>query len=154
MSIAPAVDWDWRDFDALAPHQLYAVLRLRSEVFVLEQSCLFQDMDGHDAAARHLMGRRDDRLAAYARCLPPGVTFAEASIGRIVTDPSERGSGLGHELVRRAIGLVEQSWGRQPIRIGAQAHLARFYAAHGFQDLGRPYVEDGIDHLEMLRPAT
>lgn len=154
MSDVSALDWNWRDFDALAARQLYAVLRLRSEVFVLEQHCLFQDMDGHDAAARHLMGQRGDRLAAYARCLPPGVTFAEASIGRIVTDPSERGSGIGHELVRRAIALVEQSWGRQAIRIGAQAHLARFYAAHGFRDLGRPYVEDGIDHLEMLRPAT
>ena len=151
---ASPIAWRESAFDALTPAVLYALLRLRSEVFVLEQRCLFQDMDGHDAAAWHLCGWRGEALVAYARCLPAGVTFAEASIGRIVTAPSARGGGSGHALVQRAIDVLEARWGCRPIRIGAQAHLQAFYAAHGFVDVGRPYVEDGIDHLEMLRPSA
>ena len=150
------VVWAWLSFDALNVQQLYAVLQLRSEVFVVEQNCLFQDMDGLDSQAMHLLGWQGDgkeaTLVAYARCFPAGVTFAEASIGRVVTCRATRGQGIGDWLILTALDLVQQLWGPQPVRIGAQAHLKHFYARHGFADVGLPYVEDGIDHLEMVRP--
>ena len=150
MSGIAALVWSDCSLDAMAPLDVYAMLQLRSQVFVVEQNCVFLDPDGFDAQAAHLMGHADGKLLAYARCFPPGVGFAEASIGRIVTGEAGRGSGAGHELVRRAKALVLRRWGGQPIRIGAQARLQRFYEGHGFADVGRPYVEDGIAHLEML----
>ena len=156
----PAFEIDWRfiAFDALTTSDLYAVLQLRSEVFVVEQACVFQDLDGADAQAMHLLGRvaaagASNQLVAYARCLPAGVKYAEASIGRVVTHASVRDTGTGHQLLHQAIAFSQQQWGGQAIRIGAQAHLAPFYQQHAFTDAGRPYVEDGIDHLEMLRAA-
>ena len=142
--------WQLAAFDALQPRTLYELLRLRSEVFVVEQSCVFQDVDGLDPQALHLLGWHGAELVAYARCFPAGVSFAEASIGRVVTRGSARGAGWGHLLIDEALRVVHLHWGRQPIRIGAQAHLKNFYASHGFVDVGRPYVEDGIDHLEMV----
>lgn len=147
---AAELHWESARFEALAPRSLYAVLQLRSEVFVIEQQCLFQDLDGADAKAMHLMGWQGDRLQAYARCFGPGVMFQEASIGRIATRAAVRAGGLGHRLVEHAMALVAMAWGRQPIRIGAQARLRRFYQGHGFEAVGVPYVEDGIDHIEML----
>jgi ElaA protein len=142
--------WRAHTFDELSPQELYALLQLRSEVFVVEQNCLFLDLDGADSQAVHLLGWRGGRLDAYARCFAPGVVFPEASIGRIATRMSARGGGLGHQLVYAALALVAARWGRQPIRIGAQARLKHFYEGHGFVDLDKPYVEDGIDHLEMV----
>ena len=142
--------WTLCTFDALTVPALYALLQLRSEVFVVEQNCVFQDMDGADPRAMHLLGHQDGQLVAYARCFAAGIKFAEASIGRVVTRRSARGRGLGHLLVQQAVSSVGVLWGPQPIRIGAQAHLLGFYARHGFMNVGQPYVEDGIDHLEML----
>lgn len=150
MTAAQPVSWSDCALEAMAPLTLYAMLQLRSQVFVVEQNCIFLDPDGLDAQAVHLLGHVHGRLQAYARCFPPGVAFAEASIGRIVTDPATRGSGSGHELVRQAKALVQRRWGEQAIRIGAQARLRRFYESHGFVDDGKPYIEDGIPHLEML----
>lgn len=150
---ASAITWQFLSFDALSKHQLYELLQLRSEVFVVEQACLFQDMDGADTAAMHLLGTVNGQLAAYARCFDAGKTFAEASIGRVITRSSLRGSGAGHLLIDEALRRVAQQWGAQPVRIGAQAHLANFYGQHGFVDTGAPYIEDGIAHIEMLRPA-
>jgi ElaA protein len=141
-------------FDDLRVNVLYEMLRLRSEVFVVEQQCVFQDIDGADRQAMHLMGVQHGELQAYARCFGPGVKFAEASIGRVLTRQSARGTGLGHALIEQAISAVSQVWGPQAIRIGAQMQLAGFYAKHGFADVGKTYMEDGIPHLEMLRPAT
>lgn len=146
--------WRLMAFEDLRVHELYEVLRLRSQVFVLEQHCLFEEMDGDDRKAMHVLGVRHGELLAYARCFGPGVKFPEATIGRVLTRASVRGQGLGHELMEQAITAVSQVWGPQPIRIGAQAHLAAFYAAHGFHDEGKPYVEDGVDHLEMLMPDS
>jgi len=151
MSQAPALDWQWLPFDALTTRQLHDLLHLRSAVFVVEQACAFQDIDGTDLQALHLLGTRAGHLLAYARCFAPGIKFAEASIGRVVTDPAQRGTGLGHALIRRALQAVADQWGEQPVRIGAQARLSAFYAGHGFVDVNRPYVEDGIDHIEMVR---
>jgi len=145
--------WRLLAFDDLRVFELYEVLRLRSEVFVLEQQCLFQDMDGFDAKAMHLLGVRHGELQAYARCFAAGIKFAEASFGRVLTRQSVRGTGLGHQLIEQSVTAISQLWGPQAIRIGAQTQLAGFYARHGFEDTGKPYMEDGIEHLEMLRPA-
>ncbi len=164
-STAPAsITWQQRAFDALSVQQLYAVLQLRSEVFVMEQNCPFQDMDGADAQAMHVLGWADaghadaarvdgqSNLVAYARCFPAGIKFAEASIGRVITRANLRGTGAGQVLMQQAIHCVEQQWGVQPIRIGAQAHLEKFYGRLGFVTTSQPYIEDGILHIEMLRP--
>ena len=149
----PGLVWAFKSFDTLTKAELYAVLQLRSEVFVVEQACVFQDLDGSDDRAMHLLGLQGDQLVAYARCFSAGVKFAEASIGRVVAQGRVRGTGIGHTLMREAIMRSQQHWGAQPIRIGAQTRLNNFYAQHGFVDTGKPYVEDGIDHLEMLRPG-
>lgn len=150
MSHDRVVRWTLSTFDDLKVRALYALLQLRGEVFVVEQSCVFQELDGSDFVAMHLQGSVDDELVAYARCFEPGVKYVEASIGRIVTRASHRGNGLGHALVERALATINELWGPQAIRIGAQARLATFYESHGFCDAGVPYIEDGIDHLEML----
>ena len=144
--------WHFKSFDALTKAELYAVLQLRAEVFVVEQACAFQDLDGSDNRAMHLLGQQGDELLAYARCFAAGVKFAEASIGRVVVHAGARGRGIGHVLMREAVARLQQHWGAQPVRLGAQARLKNFYTQHGFVDTNAPYVEDGIDHLEMLRP--
>jgi ElaA protein len=149
------VQWRCLPFGALLPHTLYALLRLRAEVFVVEQACAFQDLDGADAECLHLLGETrgsaGPQLLAYARLVPPGLKYAEASIGRVVTAPSTRGSGLGHALARESVRMLLRLWGEQPIRIGAQAHLQAFYRQHGFEPDGTLYIEDGIDHIPMVR---
>nr|WP_295771567.1 GNAT family N-acetyltransferase [Rhodoferax sp.] len=157
---APTLDWKLATLDALTVPGLYAMLQLRTEVFVVEQNCIFQDMDGADDQAVHLLGSQcvpgqGDELVAYARLFPAGIKFAEASIGRVITRAKARGTGLGHVLIQRAMSSVHTLWGeQQPIRIGAQARLKAFYGQHGFVDVGVPYIEDGIDHLEMVWQAT
>jgi len=146
------IAWRFVPFDALAAGELYELLQLRAEVFVVEQACAFQDMDGSDKHAIHVLGTADGELVAYARCFPAGVKFSEASIGRVITRETVRGSGAGHELMRQSIACIGQHWGRHPIRIGAQARLEKFYLQHGFLIAGQPYIEDGIPHVEMLRP--
>ena len=153
---APALDWKLATLDTLTVSELYAMLQLRTEVFVVEQNCIFQDMDGADDQAVHLLGSHNvpghgDQLVAYARLFPAGIKFAEASIGRVITRTSVRGTGLGHVLIQRAISSVHTLWGEQQrIRIGAQARLKAYYSHHGFVDVDVPYIEDGIDHLEMV----
>ena len=157
-----ALDWQCLPFDRLNVHSLYGILQLRSEVFVVEQACVFQDMDGADAACYHLLGTdaadsadpmSPRPLLAYARLVPAGLKYTEASIGRVVTSPAERGRALGHALMAQACQQLVSLWGPQPIRIGAQAHLQAFYGQHGFVTDSPPYLEDGIPHVEMLRPA-
>ena len=145
--------WRLLSFEDLRVSELYEVLRLRSEVFVVEQQCVFQDIDGFDNQAMHLLGVQHGELQAYARCFAAGVTFPEASVGRVLTRASARGAGLGHVLMAQAISAISQVWGPQAIRIGAQLQLADFYAKHGFVSAGKTYMEDGIPHLEMLREA-
>ena len=147
------VTWRFVPFDALTNTELYDVLQLRTEVFVMEQAGTYQDMDGADPAAVHVLGTFGGQLVAYARCFPAGVKFAEASIGRVITRQILRGHGIGHELMRQAIACVFAQWGAQPLRIGAQARLEKFYVQHGFATAGEPYIEDGIPHVEMLRPV-
>lgn len=150
----PRIQWTCKDFHALSPAELYDILQLRNEVFVVEQQCIFQDADGKDIQAWHLMGRDEsNRLVAYTRLLDKGIAYPEyASIGRVVTSPTMRKFGLGKQLMEKSIQQLYQIFGVQPIKIGAQAYLYQFYTALGFQDLNKPYMEDGIPHLEMLRP--
>jgi ElaA protein len=149
------LQWQLFPFLALSGAQMYEVMQLRSDVFVVEQNCAFPDMDGRDAQSMHLLGTQimdgTPLLVAYARCLPQGLSFAEVSVGRVVTRPNARGQGLGHLLIQQAIAACATTWGAQPIRIGAQERLKDFYQQHGFVDMGLPYSEDGIAHLEMLR---
>ena len=151
--IRTEMTWTFDAFDRLPLRTLYEVLQLRSEVFVVEQACVFQDLDGTDDQAMHLLGSANGQLVAYARCFPAGVKYAEASIGRVVTRSSARASGMGHLLMQRAIDAIHSHWGSPPIRIGAQARLEKFYNRHGFAKAGPVYDEDGIDHIEMVRPA-
>ena len=150
------IQWRCLPFAALSADTLYRLLRLRSEEVVVEQNCVFLDMDGLDAQCLHVLGEVVDEngtphLHASTRLVPPGVAFAEASIGRVVTAPAARGGGIGHALMNESVRLLEKLWGPQPIRIGAQAHLESFYNRHGFVSDNKPYIEDGIPHIEMLR---
>ena len=142
--------WTCKPFDHLTPAELYAILQLRNEVFVVEQDCVFHDADDKDQAAWHLMGFNDKKLVAYTRILPPGVAFTEASIGRVVTSPSVRRSGVGRELMQQSIARLQELFGTVPIRMNAQRYLERFYGSFGFVQDGEPHLEDGIEHIEMV----
>jgi ElaA protein len=150
------IEWQWNSFADLTVAQLYEMLALRQQVFVLEQTCLYPDIDGLDPGAHHLLGWRTENgrreLAASLRCLAPGAKYAEMSLGRVVTSPAARGTGLGRELVAQGIVCARQLHPGHAIRIGAQAHLERFYAVFGFVTVSAPYDEDGIMHVDMLLP--
>lgn len=139
-------------FADLSPYELYEAMHLRQAVFCVEQNCIYNDADGKDLKGFHLMGYVDNDLAAYARLLPKGVSYEEASIGRVITSIKYRGKGLGKELMEVSIEKAEALYGKGPIRIGAQAYLKKFYEEFGFVDQDEPYLEDGIPHLIMLRP--
>ncbi|CAH0219800.1 Acetyltransferase SACOL1063 [Massilia sp. Bi118] len=151
------ITWQWNGFNALTVAQLYAMLALRQEVFVLEQTCLYPDIDGLDPGAQHLLGWREvdgkAELVAHLRCLAPGAKYEEMSIGRVVTSPAARGSGLGRELVAQGVALAQQLHPGHAIRIGAQAHLEAFYNSFGFVTVSEPYDEDGILHIDMVLAA-
>ena len=153
---APEVRWRCCAFDALAVAELDAIYRARQQVFVIEQGCAYLDADGADPQCWHLAAW-SAALAeplAYARIVAPGVKYPEVSIGRVITSSAARGTGLGRELVRRAVAEAEALFPGTGIRISAQAHLQRFYGAFGFVAVGDEYMEDGIPHIEMLRPAA
>jgi ElaA protein len=145
------ITWTVKKFDELSLQELYAILQLRSEVFVVEQNCVFQDMDNKDQSSYHLMGCENNKLIAYTRLIPPGITYPFSSIGRVVTSSSARGSGIGKMLMEKSIQELEQLFGRQPVKIGAQLYLREFYHSFGFKQAGDIYIEDGIDHIEMIR---
>jgi ElaA protein len=144
-------DWLIKNFGDLLPGELYAVLQLRNEVFVVEQNCVFQDADDKDQASHHLMAWQEGKLVAYTRLLPPGLGYEQASIGRVVTSPAVRRSGIGKELMERSIRAVEELFGKGPIKIGAQLYLQQFYQSFGFIRVSEVYLEDGIQHIYMMR---
>jgi ElaA protein len=147
-----APDWTWSRFGGLGVDNLYDALALRCRVFVLEQGP-YLDPDGLDRQAWHLLGRDGQGvLQAYLRVVDPGVKYAEPSIGRVITSPESRGTGLGRRLVAEGVARCAAAWPGQGIRISAQSHLERFYAAFGFARTGADYLEDDIPHCEMLRP--
>ena len=146
--------WQTLEFHALGVEQLYEVLRLRARIFVVEQECAYLDIDDLDQQAFHMLCHRGDSLVAYQRCLPPGVSFAESSIGRIVVDPALRGQAMGRDLVQRGIDFNRQRWPGSDIVINAQAHLEPFYASLGFVGEGETHWEDGILHRHMRCSAS
>ena len=150
------IAWRLARFEELSVRELHDIYQARVEVFVVEQKCPFQDVDGADPACWHLMGREEGRgqLVAYCRLVPPGTKFAEPSIGRVITVGSARRTGCGRELMRLAVAHAERLWPGRALRIGAQRYLERFYGSFGFETVGEPYDEDGIMHVEMLRPAS
>lgn len=144
--------WELKEFDALSTTELYAIFNLRIEVFVVEQNCPYQDADGKDLKGFHLMGYSDaNELIAYARLLPQNVSYAEVSIGRVVTSPKARGTGAGKALMGRALEEISNLFGNVPVRIGAQEYLKAFYEGFGFVMEGDVYMEDGIPHIIMIR---
>ncbi len=146
------LDWAIGHFNDLTLNQLYAILVLRQEVFVIEQDCPYLDADGKDQNSHHMMGFDDKGvLAAYSRICDPGVSYQEPAIGRIVTAYSFRGKGLGKELMIRSIQETENLYGSVSIRISAQKYLVDFYASFQFKIVGDEYMEDGIPHVEMIR---
>jgi ElaA protein len=154
-SAKPSVEWQWKRFADLSSAELYAMLAARAAVFVVEQRCAFQDADGFDAFAWHLMGwtgSNDDRtLCAYLRLIEPGRKYRDPSIGRVLTTASYRGLGLGREAMREGLERATALYPQFPVRIAAQQRLERFYAEMGFRVASAPYEEDGILHVDMVR---
>ena len=158
--VAENVDWFWRTFDELSNVQVYGILALRQQVFVLEQECLYLDVDGRDAEALHLFGcvgedsleeDRANNIVAYARLLPPNTRYAEPSIGRVLVVESARGGGLGKGLIVRCLEKCKKAYADYPVKVSAQVYLARFYQSFGFEVVGEPYDDGGIPHVGMVR---
>jgi len=143
--------WILKPFEELTPKELYKILQLRNEVFIVEQNCPYQDLDNKDLKAFHLMGMRDHQLIAYSRLLAPGISYSESSIGRVVSSPAARKSGMGKRLMAESILQVRNLFQTDTIRIGAQLYLKKFYESFGFIQEGDPYIEDQIPHIIMLR---
>lgn len=148
-------EWQRSAFNELSGDDLYRVLQQRQDVFILEQTCFYQDFDGLDQGAHHLLGwhtvdgKRE--LGAYLRILAPGAKYTEMSLGRVLTSKAARGSGIGRELLEQGIAYAEALYPGHRIRIGAQRYLEKFYTSFGFVTFSEPYDEDGIIHVDMLR---
>lgn len=140
-----------RTFEELSLHELYKLLQLRSEVFVVEQDCVYQDIDGLDEKALHLLGFENDKLVAYTRIFPPGVYFKEAAIGRVVVKADTRKNKYGHEILKASIQTVLERFHCREIKLSAQTYLTKFYESHGFKVVGEKYLEDGIPHIAMIK---
>ncbi len=141
----------YKCFDELSPKELYAAIRLRNEVFVVEQNCVYQDADNKDPACYHLFIWDKEILVAYTRLLPPGLAYPEMSIGRVVSSPVYRRTGAGKLLINESINACYQLFGTGPIHIGAQLYLQQFYESFGFVSTSSVYLEDDIEHIEMIR---
>ncbi len=144
------MNWTHKHFDQLSLSELYQLLQLRAEVFVVEQNCPFNDLDGKDQHCYHLMCHQHDQLLAYTRIVPAGISYQEVSIGRVLTSPLARKNGLGKELMRRSIDLCYGKYGKQNIKIGAQLYLKNFYESLGFEQTSEIYLEDNIEHILMI----
>ena len=140
-----------KKFDTLSLEELYRILQLRSEVFVVEQDCVYQDLDFKDQKALHIFGKKDNIIVAYTRVFKPGDYFKEASIGRVVVAVKERKYGYGHDLIKASINAVISNFNTSEITISAQVYLKKFYESHEFVQVGEGYLEDGIPHIEMIK---
>ena len=144
------IHWTYKNYTDLTTDELYQILSLRSKVFVVEQNCVYQDLDNKDQESWHLLGYINDTLVAYVRLLPPGLSYAEASIGRVITHPDYRQKGYGIALMQLAIEKANIQFSTQKLKISAQCYLINFYESFGFKILGVEYLEDGIPHIEMI----
>lgn len=143
------MSWELKKFNDLTNKEMHDLFRLRVDIFVVEQKCPYPEIDGKDPKSLHLMYKENNEIVAYARLLPPGVSYDEASIGRVVIAKSQRGSGLGYKLLEQAVKTAQAEY-NQPIKIGAQAHLEKYYASIGFVKVSDVYLEDDIPHIDML----
>ena len=146
-----SISWKTKTFDELSTQELYQILRLRSEVFVVEQNCVYQDIDNKDQKALHLFGIVEGEIIAYSRLFKPGDYFKEASIGRVVVAEKERHLKYGNELMNASIKAIESSFQVNKIKLSAQKYLENFYSNLGFKTIGEPYLEDGIPHIAMVK---
>ena len=144
------MSWELKKFNELTNKELHDIFRLRIDIFVVEQNCPYPEIDGKDTKSLHLMYKENSEIVAYSRILPPGVSYNEASIGRVIVSNSHRGIGLGYELIEQAIKASITNYSG-PIKISAQAHLEKFYACAGFMKISDVYLEDNIPHIDMLR---
>ncbi|MEN8788490.1 MAG: GNAT family N-acetyltransferase [Flavobacteriaceae bacterium] len=140
-----------KTFDQLTKTELYDLLSLRAEVFIVEQECAYQDLDGKDMQALHILGKNGEELLAYARVFEPGYYFEEASIGRIVVSPGHRTEGLGKIIVLEAEKAITRYYGNGPVKLSAQSYLRKFYTDLGYRSIGEEYLEDGIPHIAMIK---
>ncbi len=140
-----------KTFEDLSLNELYEVLALRSEVFVVEQDCVYQDIDGKDQKALHILGYKDGKLVAYTRCFNKGLYFEEASIGRVLVKEDQRKYGYGHRIFEASIKEVKSRFKAEKIKISAQKYLTKFYESHSFKQIGEGYLEDGIPHIGMIK---
>ena len=142
--------FEFKHFSELTTNELYDILQLRSEIFVVEQDCIYNDLDGHDKDAIHLFLKKDSEIIAYSRLLKPGSRFSDYSIGRVVVKQSERGTGLGIQMMEEAKRFILTQWKAEKIKISAQKYLRKFYEDLGFEVISEEYLEDGIPHFGML----
>lgn len=140
-----------KNFNELSLKELYSILQLRSEVFVVEQDCVYQDIDGKDDFALHILGMKGDKLVAYTRCFKPGDYFEAAAIGRVIVKEGYRKLSYGHEILRASIREIEERYNTTTIKLSAQQYLTAFYESHGFIQTGEGYLEDGIPHIAMIK---
>ncbi len=145
------MNWQQKTFNELTTAEIYSILRLRAAVFVVEQDCVYQDVDNKDQKAIHVFAKQDEEVIAYTRIFKAGAYFQEASIGRVVVLPSKRGTGLARDMMLQAIQYVVQNFSDKTIRISAQTYLKEFYASLGFKQVGVEYLEDSLPHIGMLR---
>jgi ElaA protein len=148
------VKWHCLPFNSLTLMQWHDILALRIDVFVVEQNCPYPEIDGKDPECLHIFGELDGKIVAVARIVRPGVSYPEVAIGRVATAMEKRSKGLGIELMKHCLQQIEVNFGTVPVRISAQSYLKQFYLNLGFKPTGKEYLEDGIPHLEMLKPAA
>jgi len=144
-----SMNFQTKTFKELTTTELYQILQLRSEVFVVEQNCVYQDIDFKDQKSLHVLGYKNDEIVAYTRIFKGGDYFENASIGRVVVAIEERKFGYGHQLMKYSIEVVHQKLNTREITISAQLYLKKFYETHGFSQVGEGYLEDGIPHIRM-----
>lgn len=143
--------WAVKSFDELSTAELYKIIKARIQVFVVEQNCPYEDLDDYDEKALHLWAEKEGNIIAYCRIFDRGIKYPEASIGRVLSALSARRTGVGKQLIRYALQIIETRYHSTSVRISAQDYLLRFYSEFGFQDTGKKYLEDNIPHTEMLR---
>jgi ElaA protein len=146
------LQWSWKKFSDLTVDELYGIIQLRENVFVVGQNCVYLDCDDMDQQSFHLSGYKDGKLVAYLRVIPAGIKYEEVSFGRVATSPEHRGLGFGKELTKKALENIQQTYGKTAVRISAQSYLKKFYADFGFKQMGEEYLEVGIPHIEMVKP--
>lgn len=140
-----------KHFEELSNYELYDLMQLRSDVFVVEQDCVYQDLDGKDSKALHVIGKKEGKVVSYTRCFEPGVYFEEASIGRVVVKSEQRKYGYGHHIMQASIKAIKSHYDTSIIKISAQTYLRKFYESHDFEQVGEGYLEDGIPHIAMIK---